>query len=172
MQSTNQSKTGIRYGLAFGGLLVGYGIVFRYAGLDFKSAWTYLFYVILAAGSLLSMVALRSATGGLAFQAGLRTGSLTAAIGGGIYSLYVFVFNRFVDDSLLVALAEHYRTTLAASGVEGARLERVMRVVETVTEPGIFAAVVFAQMLAVGLAVTLVAALVLRRGPVAAPVSS
>ena len=156
-------KTAFKNGLIFGGLLVAYGLIFRLAKLDFQSAWTYLFYILLMAGCVRSIVVLRRERGGLRFLPGLGVGLLTGALGGGIYCLYVYLYNTFVDNSLLVAVAERAQAGLEASNATGPELAAALAKIENLTRPEVFAVSVFVQMLFVGLVVSLISAVALRR---------
>jgi uncharacterized membrane protein len=157
------NKTAIKYGSIFGGVLVVYGIIFRLAKLDFQSAWTYLFYLLLAAGSVRAVMILRRQRDQLRFFPGLGVGLLAGVIGGGIYCLYVFVYNAFIDNSLLVAVAERAQAQLDPAKLSAEELAVALQKVEALTRPGVFAVSVFVQMVLVALVVSLIAALALRK---------
>jgi len=109
----------------------------------------------------------RDRQGSLSFLQGLGVGSLAAAIAAAVYSVYVYGYNRFIDDSLLRAVFSSQQERLVARGLGEAEVAQATQMLEFFTQPGPFAAVIFVQLLGFAVLCTLVLAAILRRRPVA-----
>ena len=148
--------TGLRYGSYAGALLVAYGLIYRLAGVSPQSPLKWLFYLMLVVACVLAQRAHAASNRQSKVITRLATGSLTATVGGGIYGLYVYVYNRFVDDSLIRTVVADGRR--AAEGDAGAQA-----FLDWLSSPAAFAVMIFAQMLVFGIVFSLVAALVTHR---------
>ncbi len=137
--------TGVGYGLVVGALLVGYGIYFRWRGFGPASRWGWGFYVLLPAGVLWTQAELET---GVSLGAGhyWLNGFVAGLIASAVYVVYVFVQNRFLDDSFLKALVEHQRQRLERKGLDPERTAQLMHRTEALARPAPFAAVVFLQL--------------------------
>ena len=156
--------TSVRFALILGGGLTLYGIFYRLAGLDRVPALAWIFYVMVPVVVALSLRSIRAAAGGdLPFGRGVGMGSLVSAGGSLIYGLYVYFYNRFVDDSLLLTIRQGARRRYEARGLTGSELDRVMAAVETSTQPWIFSLQVFVMLTLVGVVASLVVTAILRR---------
>jgi len=144
-------RIGLRWGAALGGFLVIYGLLFRALELNYKSAWTWLFYLALL---VFGYLALRTASGaGLvsSFRQAFTLVLLTATLGSAIYSVYVYAYTRFVDDSLLVEVREDLiASSLAITPGSDSEAEQRRRI-EAFTRPGFFAIGLFLRLATVGL---------------------
>ncbi len=93
------SITGVA--LVWGGILaVGMilnGVVFRVTKVHYSSRWSWGFYILPPAVAL--RVQLRH--GGEAFGADIALAAMVIGVGCIAYGLFVFAYNRFVDDSLI-----------------------------------------------------------------------
>jgi hypothetical protein len=149
MSRESHRRIGLRWGVALGAFLVLYGVLVRALELSYKSAWSWLFYLALL---LFGYLALRSATRrGLPtnFRQAFLLVLLTATVGSAIYSVYVFAYNRFVDDSLVREVRDDLIESSLATTAEGEAEQR--RRIEAFTSPGFFAIGVFLRQMTVGL---------------------
>jgi hypothetical protein len=89
--------------------------------------------------------------------------AMVMAIGSALYSVYVFVYNRFIDDSLLVAVRSDRVARLQASGVSGDELARSLERLELSTTPAVFSLNVFIALFVFGVLSSLLVAVVLSR---------
>lgn len=147
------SKYGIRYGLITGFAIILYGVIFRLADIHYTSPLTAVFYLLLPAGLITALRAYMKATGDFASLGQTLVGStILVAIAALLYSLFVFFYNQYVDDSLIQAILQDSRERLITSGQSGAELEEAMkRVRSSMGSPARFAMQIFVQMLIVGL---------------------
>ncbi len=154
-------EIGCKQGLVWGAALAAFGLIYRLADISPYSPLKWVFYLLLAAGCIVAQVVYVRRMSGLdsaraSFGGKLATGSLVALIGSAIYAAYVFVHNRFIDDSLIRTVVADSRRSLEASGAGGQSLA----LVEWMASPANFALLIFVQLLVVGAIATLLGAFV------------
>lgn len=158
---------GLRYGLVLAAGLIAYGILFRVLNIPYSSPLTWIFYLMLPVGGWLAVRALASAADAppsLLRFAGFI--ALVMATGAGLYSGFVFVYNRFIDDSLLVAVRSDRVSRLHAGGLSGDELASSLARVELASTPAVFSLNVFIALFVFGVLSSLVVALLVSRlGP-------
>lgn len=137
---------GVSHGFLVGVALVTYGVYFRWRDYGPASLWAWGFYVLLPAGVLWAQLGMRAVGGPLPMGHYWWAGFLAGAVGSAIYVVYVYVQNRFVNDSFLRALVEHQSKRLEGRGLDPERAARLMRRTEALAQPGPFAGVVFVQL--------------------------
>ena len=147
------SQYGIRFGLITGFAIILYGVVFRLADIHYTSPLTAVFYLLLPAGLVTALWAYAKAKREFAnFLQTLVGGSILVAIAALLYALFVFVYNQYIDDSLIQTVLEDSRQGLITHGQSGAELDESMkRIRSSMGNPARFATLIFVQMLIVGL---------------------
>ncbi len=153
-------RSALRWGLALGAAEIAYGVLYRVASLDQVPGLAWIFYLMLPVAGFLALYHARP--DGLTYRRGLGLGTLVGALGSFVYVIYVYLFNRFVDDLLLVQIRESTMATIEARGYTGARLDAALWQVETFTQPAGFSAYVFVRLAIVGTLCAAVLALFLR----------
>lgn len=155
---------GLQFGWIFGAALIAYGIFYRVADIHYTSPLGWVFYLALPVAAFLALRASQQDRGEpLVFVEATRIGSVTVALASATYCVYVFLYNQFVDDSLLQALLDDQQAKFASLGMSGAELEQALQIVKIMTQPGPFSIVVFVQLFLFGLMSTVILAAFLRR---------
>ena len=139
----------LRSGLVLGLCLVLYGLVFRLADLHFASFWSWGFYFALPIGSAVAFYRVQWPLSG--WRSMLSSLLALVVVASGLYASFVFAYNAWVDDSLLVDVLEASRSRLEASGLEGEALEAEMRRQAGFLSPAPFAVIVFVQLVLFGM---------------------
>ena len=153
-----------RGGAALGLFEVLYGLFFRLADLHYASAWTWGFYLALPVGVYLAhRFFKRRNEGTMSFKVGMGIAAPVVGIGSAAYCTFVYVYNRFIDDSLLQAIFNDRIRELETQGANAAAMEAATRSLEAFTQPGTFSLSVFAQLVVIGLMAALVVATFTRR---------
>ena len=167
---TTLTRVSKRWGLILATFLVIYGLLFRLAGLSHNSALGWVFYLALPVGAWFTMRAVQG-NRAISYPRLLWAGWLTSLIGSAGYCLFVFAYNAFIDDSLLHEVRAAQSTTLMEEGLSGADLQAKVGLIEVLTQPLPFAAVVFIQLAIFALAASLVLAAWFRikKGPAEVP---
>ncbi len=156
----------IKYGLILGGGLTAYGILYRLARLERLPGLTWIFYLMVPVAVFFALRALRdSGEGSLRFARGVGLGGLVSLAGSSIYAVYVYLYNSFIDDSLLVGIRDGYRQQFEAQGLAGNELAQSMAPIITSTQPSLFSLQVGIMLTLAGVVGALLIAAVLRRRP-------
>ncbi len=163
MDSNSPLRLGLRWGLALGGFLVLYGLVFRLASFHYTSPWTWIFYIALPVGATFAMRAASRAVSPISFKRLVGTGAITVILGSAIYCVFVYGYNGFIDDSLLRDVRADQTAALAARSLDPESYAAALENVEAFTEPGAFSAAVFLQLSLVGVLASLIPAAIHRR---------
>ena len=112
-----------------------------------------------------AQVIYRRQSGSLTYRQGLSMGTLAVAIGAVIYAVQVWVYNEFVDDSLLVSVRESQLAAWQDQGLRGATLESAISQLEISLLPWVFAVLVCLRLILLGVGFALVISLINRRPP-------
>lgn len=142
---------GLRYGLVLAAGLIAYGILFRVAKVHYSSPLAWIFYAMPPIGASLALWAFGSVNDSppsLLKSAGLV--AMVVAIGSALYSAFVFVYNRFIDDSLLVAVRSDRVASLGERGLAGEELASAVERVRLATAPAVFSLNVFIALFVFG----------------------
>ena len=150
-QEQTARQVGVRHGLWAGLALILYGILYRVASLDAIPGLIWIFYAALPAAALLGQLRLRRERGTLTVRQGLAIALVVSLIASPIYSVYVWGFNKFIDDSLLEKVVEGQRESLAARGLAGEALETEVRTFEARLTPATLALFVMLRLIVFGL---------------------
>ncbi len=160
------TRAALVQGAIFGGILIVYGLIFRLADLDARSPLAWVFYILMPVACYFAMRSLKQVDAGkLPYRRGVGVSALTSVIAAGAYSVYVFLYNRFVDDSLLVNAIALNRQALMDSGLSAAEIEQRMEPVNTLLTPGPFSLLVFVQLTLFGILTALIIAAFIRSKP-------
>ncbi len=155
---------GLQFGWIFGAALIAYGIFYRLADIHYSSALGWVFYLLLPIAVFLALRATRGDRDGkLSFGYATRVGSVAIALSSALYCVYVFIHNRFFDDSLLQTLLTDQQAAFSERGLSGAELDQALQYVRILTQPFAFSVVVFIQLFLFGLMSTVILAAFLRR---------
>ncbi len=161
----NVRQIAIRAGIGLGVIEIAYGVFFRVGGFHFQSAWGWVFYLMLPVVIWWAQVIYRRESGSLTYRQGLSIGTLAVAIGAVIYAVQVWVYNEFIDDSLLVSVREFQLAAWQDQGLSGATLESAISQLEISLLPGVFAVLVCLRLIFLGVGFALIISLINRRPP-------
>lgn len=149
----------LRHGLYLGGFLSAYGLLFRLLDQHYTSPLGWVFYIALPLAVFVSLKVQANA-GPQGFLNGLIRGSIVVAMGAAIYAIYVFVFNAFVDASLIEAVRAD---SLAKIDASDPKADAQIALTQQLTTPSGFAATIFTQLLIAGVVSALTIAPFVRR---------
>jgi len=138
----------LKHGVYLGGFLVAYGIAFRLMGLDHHSPLSWVFYLALPVAAFWSLKTLAK-DGPQNYLSGTLRASAMILVGSAIYCAYVYLFNAFVDASLIENLRAEQ---LASLDPANPAAEKQKAQIEQLTTPGGFAVAVYIQLVVVGVA--------------------
>jgi len=153
----------LRYGLFLGLAEIIYGVLFRLAGVDYASPLTWVFYLMLPAAIWMGQRAAGRITGSLSYGRGLSIATGISALGAALYSAQVWLYNRFLDDSLLRAVRADQIESLRQSGVEATLLAARTSQIERLTQAAPFALAICIQLIVFGVASALLVSFWTRR---------
>lgn len=150
-----------RYGLVVGGLLILYGVLFRLLHFETMPILLSLFYLAPPLAAFLACRALKTENGVLGFKDGFKTALGAALLAGLLYGVYVFLYNRFLDDSLLRGMEEMARQRQLGLGKTAEEAEALVAAAFFLKPFG-FSVYIFARLALVGVASALVIPFVMR----------
>ncbi len=150
-----------RNGLIIGGLLILYGVLFRLLHFETIPILLWLFYLAPPLAAFLACRALKTENGELSYKDGFMTALGAALLAGLLYCLYVFLFNQFLDDSLIRGIAAGARQDLMDTGKTAEEAEALVAAAFFLKPLG-FSVYIFAQMALIGIASALVVPFVMR----------
>lgn len=131
------STTGVA--LVWGGTLAAgmilYGVVFRLTKVHYRSRWSWGFYILPPAVAL--WVQLRY--GGEAFGPDIAQAAMVIGAGCIAYGLFVFAYNRFVDDSLIRQVVADRLKQLEERSTDPEKLARSIARLKRLEHPATFA---------------------------------
>lgn len=150
-----------RNGLLVGGLLILYGVLFRLLQFENIPILLWLFYLAPPLAAFLACRASKAANDVLSYKDGFKTALGAALLAGLLYCVYVFLFNQFLDDSLIRGIAAGTRQDLRNMGNTREEAEALVAAAFFLKPLG-FSLYLFAQMALVGFASALVIPFVMR----------
>ncbi len=141
----------VRHGILFGVLLVAYGLAYRLARLHRAPVLVAVFYLLMPVIPYFVIAELVAAGGPVSFALGVKAAALAVVLAALIHCLDVYVFNRFVDNSLIRRGVESRRESLKRSGMDEERLKAAMiRAGRVLEQPQRFVLVVFVALAGFG----------------------
>ena len=153
------STTGIA--LVWAGVLAAamilYGIVFRITKVHYSSRWSWGFYILPPAAAL--WVQLRY--GGEAFGPDIALAAMVIGTGCVTYGLFVFAYNRFVDDSLIRQVVADRLKRLEERSTDPEKLARSTARLKRFEHPAPFAASVTLSLIVVSMVIATMASLLI-----------
>lgn len=147
---------GFKYGIYLGIFLILFGLVFNLGKFHYKSSLGYIFYLAVPVVIFLSLRAYLTNEGILTFGKGVSVSSIVAVVGCLLYGVYVFIYNTFVDDSLLQLVREDQLKLLESLDLAKADLARRVAQIEFQLKPVFFALSVFVRLTLIGVILSLV----------------
>ncbi len=151
---------GLAWGAGLAAAMVIYGLIFRGAKLSYRSGWSWVFYVLPPIAALLAQLSLRAAAGELPFGTGFALAAIVIVAGSAVYGAFVFLYNRFVDDSLIRTVVSDRVTQLEARVTDPEKRARAIRRVRAAGTPAAFAANVTIALIVISMAVATVLTIV------------
>ncbi len=155
------STTGIA--VVWGGMLAAamilYGIAFRITKVHYSSRWSWGFYILPPAVAL--WVQLRYGGEGEAFGPDLALAAMVIGAGCIAYGLFVFAYNRFVDDSLIRQVVADRLKQLEVRSTDPEKLARSTARLKRFEHPAPFAASVTLSLIVVSMVIATMASLLI-----------
>jgi len=131
------SKIGLRYGLISGLILIIYSLILQVAGLASNQKLGWLSYIILAVIIYMAHNAFKQQGNGyLSIGQGLGIGMIISAISGVFSGVFLFVYLKFVDNSMLEEIRDRSYEQLESKGMSDEQIEQAMSMSEKFMSPG------------------------------------
>ena len=156
METLTFGGTGLLWGGILAAAMVGYGLVFRLARLDYRSVWRFGFYVLPPVAGLAAQLSWGRAGGAMAYADGFSLATIVVAMGTLAHGLYVYAYNRWIDDSLIQSVVRDRTAQVEARVSDPIRRARSQARLEALGRPGRFAASVTVFLLLVSIVITAV----------------
>ena len=157
-------RIGFTYGVIIGLFLVIYGYLYRVAKLESFPLTIWVFYIALPVGAFLAQRAFQRARDGVfRWRQAAGTSAWVSCVGSAIYCSFVYVYNAFVDDSLVRSIYENTLAQATQKGLSGAELESTLAWARTLSDPAVFSLFVFVQLTLFGIITSSVAGVFLSR---------
>ncbi|WP_430969090.1 DUF4199 domain-containing protein [Spongiimicrobium sp. 2-473A-2-J] len=142
----------LRYGLYLGLFLFVYGLFYRLAEVSHSSPLGYIFYIALPIGVFLAIRQFKRRNSMANFKNSFIISAIVVIIGSAIYSLFVYVYNKFIDDGLLKIIREENMEKIGNNGtLTEDQVEQSLKLVDILSQPGAFSITIFIQLLVFGI---------------------
>lgn len=138
-------------GLIVGGFLILYGVLFRLLHFETMPILLWLFYLAPPLAAFLACRVLKAENHVLGFKDGFMTALGAALLAGLLYCVYIFLFNQYLDDSMIRGMAAGARQDLMDMGKTAEEAEALVAAAFFLKPFG-FSVYVFAQMALVSVA--------------------
>jgi hypothetical protein len=147
-------------GILAAGMVV-YGVGFRVAKRHYRSVWSWGFYLMPVAAVAAAQVVFVGSGGVMPFGTGMGLAAVVSGLGCVAYGVFVFLYNRFVDDSLIRTAVSDRIRTLERRMTDAERRNRTIARIRALGRAGPFAFAVTVQLMVLTLAAGVVTTLVI-----------
>ena len=130
------SQIGMRYGLILGLVLVVFSLILQMTGLAANNWISSISYIFIIAGIVMAHKAFKDGGDGyMTMGQGLGIGTLLSLIAGVLSSVVVFIYIKFIDDSMIQLIQEKQIEALEKQGMDDAQIEQAMKMAGAFTGP-------------------------------------
>lgn len=161
MKKINLNATARLYGIYLGVFLFLYGVIFRIANFHYTSIWAWVFYLAIPI-AILTGVFNYNKKEPFSFKKTMKFGIILSSLGSFIYSVYVYLYNQFLDDSLLQAVREDTLQSYEGRGLTNEQMQLVIDQIDLQMHPAFFSFFVFIRLGIIGILSSLILALFFR----------
>lgn len=147
----NAKQIALRYGLYLGLFLLAYGLFCRLAQVTYSSPLGYIFYLALPIGTFFAIRQFKRRSGKATFKNSFIISFIVVLIGSAIYALFVYLYNKFVDDALLKTVRKANVEKISNNNaLTEDQVEQSLKLVDMLSQPGAFSITIFIQLLVFG----------------------
>jgi len=123
------SQIGLRYGLIVGLVLVVFSLILQMTGLATNNWISSINYIFIIIGIVLAHKAFKEGGDGyMSIGQGLGIGTLLSLIAGILSSIFVFIYIKFIDDSMMQLIKDKQYEQMEAQGMDDAQIEQAMAI--------------------------------------------
>jgi hypothetical protein len=154
-------QTGVVWGGILAAGMVAFGLGFRLTKRHWRSRWGWGFYLMPVAAVVAAQMVFVGKGGEMPFGIGMGLAAVVSGLGCAAYGLFVFLFNRFVDDSLIRSAVSDRIAHVEKRVADEARQDRYIARARALSRAGTFAFAVTVQLVVLALVVALMTTLVI-----------
>lgn len=135
-QTVTPANTAVRYGLIVGLICVIYSFILALldeSGNRLLGAFSYL---VLIGGLVMAFKYFKEHNAGyMSFGQGLKIGTLMSLIVGVLASVFMYIYVKFIDDSMMTRIMEVQRAEMEKKGMDEAQIDRAMEMAAKFSTP-------------------------------------
>lgn len=131
-------QVSLKWGLYLGMVMIIYGMILQVAGLVGNQALSYINYLFMAVLMYFAHKSFKDEGNGyMSYGQGLGIGTLMAAVGGLISTVFSYIYVTFIDDSMLEIVREITEQSMIDQGLSDAQIEQGMAMSEKFMTPAV-----------------------------------
>jgi hypothetical protein len=168
MEKPSSARIALKWGLISAVISIVINLVITLSNAKFSTLVSILMLIV-SIGISATLLALamreyRSQNNGyLGYGEGLGLGTLLSAISGLVAGAFNFIYQKFIDPTIVERRLNEARDQMESQGMEDGRIEQAMKVTTWMSEPGVqFVSAIFLSVL-FGFLISLIVAAILRR---------
>jgi NAD/NADP transhydrogenase alpha subunit len=121
------SQIGVRYGLIFGLVMIVYTLILQISGMATNQWLSNASFILLIIVIIIAHKAFKEGGDGfMTIGQGIGIGTLLSLISGVISSVFLFIYLKFVDDSMLQMVRDEQIEKMSQQGMDDAQIEQAM----------------------------------------------
>ena len=129
-------QLGLRYGLILGLIFIVYNLILQFTGLATNNWMSIISNLALLITIVMAHKAFKEGGDGyMSMGQGLGIGTLISLVSGIISSVFIFIYLKFVDDSMLGLIKEKQLEQFEKQGLSDAQIEQQMKIAEMFSGP-------------------------------------
>lgn len=125
------SQIGLKNGIIVGLVLIVYGMILQFLNLEMNmmQKLDYLKYVFVIVVIVLAHKAFKEGGDGyMSIGQGLGIGTLIGLVGGAISGAFLYIYIKFIDDSILTKIKDFQVEKMEEQGMDDATIDRAMEI--------------------------------------------
>jgi NAD/NADP transhydrogenase alpha subunit len=121
------SQIGVRYGLIFGLVMIVYTLILQISGMATNQWLSNASFILLIIVIIIAHKTFKEGGDGfMTIGQGIGIGTLLSLISGVISSVFLFIYLKFVDDSMLQMVRDEQIEKMSQQGMDDAQIEQAM----------------------------------------------
>lgn len=129
-------NTALRYGLIVGLVCVIYSLILSLTDNSMNRALSSVSYLFIIGGMVMAFKYFKEHNGGfMRYGQGLGIGTLMSLIAGFITSVFMYIYVKFIDTTMMDRAMEMQRVELEKQGMDDAQIDQAMEMASSFTGP-------------------------------------
>lgn len=126
-QKPNLWQVGLKIGIMVALIMTIYSLLLQFMGMSQNKLLSWVSFLILIGGIVWAHKQYKeSGDGYMTYAQGLGLGVIISAISGGISSLIIYLYVKFIDDSMIAQVMDQARMDMESKGMDDEQIEQTL----------------------------------------------